>query len=122
MRCAAPSHEALALLRHFLGLFLSHRAAQQIGLSQGVARERVGRLHHLFLIDEHAECFLQDLFQFGQFIFDLATSLFALDEIVNHRHRARAIERIERCQMLDRVWLVTPQHIPHPMRFKLEHA
>src|ERR1700686_402529 len=48
--------------------------------------------------------------------------MFALDEIVDHRHRTRTIERIECCQVFDRVWLVTPQHIAHTMRFKLKNS
>ena len=59
-------HKTLALRRHFLGLFLAHGTAQQISFSQGVARKFVGRLHHLFLIDEDAERLLQNFFQLRQ--------------------------------------------------------
>ena len=76
--------EAFALLRHFFGLLLAHGAPQQIGLAQGVARQAVRDLHHLFLVDDHAPGFFQDFLQFRQFVFDLLASVFAIDEVIDH--------------------------------------
>ena len=55
--------EALALLRHLLGLLLAHGAAQHVGLAQRVAGQAIGDLHHLFLVDDDAVGLFQDLLQ-----------------------------------------------------------
>ena len=46
--------ESLALLGHFLGLLLAHRAAEDVGFAQRITRHHVGNLHHLLLIQDHA--------------------------------------------------------------------
>ena len=43
-----------ALLGHFLRLLFAHGPAQQICTPQGIAREFLGYLHHLFLIQNDA--------------------------------------------------------------------
>ena len=95
--------EALALLRHLLGLLLAHRAAQQVGVAQRVAGEPVRDLHHLFLVDDDAVGFLEDLLQLGQIVDDLLAAVLAVDEVVDHAalNRAGAIERVERAEILD---------------------
>ena len=50
----SPRDEALALLLHLFGLLLAHGPAQQIGLAQAVARQRLRDLEHLVLVDDHA--------------------------------------------------------------------
>ncbi len=45
----------------------------------------------------------------------------ALDEVVDHVHRPRPIERIQRRQLLHRIRLVAPQNVPHPARLKLKN-
>ncbi len=49
--------EALALLRHLLGLFLSHGATEQVRFAQGISGQPVRDLHHLLLIHDHAQRF-----------------------------------------------------------------
>ena len=117
-------HKALALRRHFLGFLLAHGAPQQIGVAQRIAGEAVGDLHHLFLIDDHAQRLLKNLFQFRQFVFDFSAPVFALDEVVDHAalNRPGPIERVQSGQVFNRIRLVAPQHVPHAVRFKLEHA
>ena len=51
---ARPVDEGALLLRHLLGLLLAHRAAEEIGAAERVARERLGDLHHLLLVDDDA--------------------------------------------------------------------
>jgi hypothetical protein len=46
--------EGALLLGHLLGLLLAHRAAQEIGAAERVARERAGDLHDLLLVDDDA--------------------------------------------------------------------
>ena len=54
-------NELRALLRHDLGVFLPHRLAQQVGLSQRVAGDALRDLHDLLLVDDDAVRLLQDL-------------------------------------------------------------
>ena len=65
------SDEALAVRGHFLGFLLAHRAAQQVGFAKRIARDDVRDLHHLFLVDDDAVGFRQDLLQLRQLVFDL---------------------------------------------------
>ncbi len=46
--------ESLALFGHLVGLLLGHRAPQQIGVAERIARHAIRDLHHLFLIDHHS--------------------------------------------------------------------
>ncbi len=64
--------EALALLRHLVGLLLAHRAAQQIGFAETEAGELVGDLQHLVLVHDHAERLGGELLELGQQVVDLA--------------------------------------------------
>ena len=58
-------HEALLLGIHLRLDLLAHGAAQQIGLAQRVAREDLGDLHHLLLIDDDAVGLLEDRLEPG---------------------------------------------------------
>src|SRR3546814_14084962 len=50
----APFDEAGALRVHLRLDLLAHGAPQKVGVAQRIARQYLGRLHHLFLIDEDA--------------------------------------------------------------------
>ena len=89
-QCRRTAHKAVALLGHGFGILFSHRPPQQIGFAQRVARQHVGDPHHLFLIDDHAERILQNSLQLRQQELHLAPTPLALDEVVDHVHRARA--------------------------------
>src|SRR5438477_6745401 len=101
--------ETVALLRHFLGFLFSHRAAQKVSIAQRVARQAVCNLHDLFLIDDYSQSLLKNFLQLRQFIFDLAASVLALNEIIDHAalNRAGAVERVESGQVFDGIWFVT---------------
>ena len=60
---SAPFEERHLLLGHDLGVFLSHGAAQQVRSAQGIAGQRAGDLHHLFLVHDDAVGVLQDRFE-----------------------------------------------------------
>src|SRR3546814_6616306 len=60
---AAALDEGLALRIHFGLDLLAHRAAQEVGAAETVARQYLRRLHHLFLIDEDAVGFGKDAFE-----------------------------------------------------------
>ena len=109
----STAHKPIPLLRHSFGILLPHRAAQQIRFAQGVARQHVGDAHDLFLINNHAQRIFQDALKLRQQEFNLSPPPLALDEVVDHIHGAGTIERVERCQVLDGIWLVTAQNVPH---------
>src|ERR1035441_10901692 len=49
------THETVALLSHLFGILFAHRSAEQVGLSERIAGQDVGDLHHLFLINRSEE-------------------------------------------------------------------
>ena len=116
--------KALALLGHLLELLLAHRAAQQVGIAQRVARQAVRDLHHLLLVDDHAVRLFEQLLQLRQIVLHGAPSPLALDEVVHHAalDRARPVQRVQCGQVFQTARLVAPQNIAHARRFELEHA
>jgi hypothetical protein len=60
------------------------------------ARQHVGDAHHLFLIDNHAQRILQDRFKLRQAETPLCAPPLALDEVVDHVHRAGTEQGVER--------------------------
>ena len=50
----SPALKNRALLCHLFGLFLTHRAAQEISPTEGVAGQLLRDLHNLFLIENDA--------------------------------------------------------------------
>ena len=88
-------HEAIALFRHRLGIFLPHCAPQQVGLAEAIARKHVRNPHDLFLVDDDAQRVLEDSFKRRQQILHLFAPPLPLDEIVDHIHRAGAVQRIQ---------------------------
>ena len=88
----APLDEACALRVHFRLDLLAHRAAQQIGIAQRKPGKHLCRLHHLFLIDEHAIGLGKNPFEQGMGIFDGDTPVLAVAEQRNVVHRSRTIK------------------------------
>ena len=58
-------HEALLLRIHLRLDLLAHGAAQEIGFAQRIARQDLGDLHHLLLIDDDAVGLLEDRLEQG---------------------------------------------------------
>ena len=109
----AAFDEGRALALHLLDLLLAHGATQQIRRAQRVAGEQLRGLHDLLLVDEHAVRFLGDRFEQGMRVLDLHAPMPALDEVGNQVHRAGAIERHERGDVLDGTDLKLAAQIPH---------
>ena len=114
--------EALALLVHLGADLLAHGAAQEIGFAQRVARQRLGDLHHLFLVDDDAVGFLEAALQGGMRVDRLFLPVLngAIDRDV--RHRARPVQRNERDDVFQPVRLHVDQRPAHARAFHLEHA
>ena len=98
-----PATKIAALLFHFRADLLAHRAPQQVGVAERIAGHDLGDLHHLFLIDDDAERFLQDRLQHGMKIFRLLLAMLARAVGRNIRHRPRPIQRDQRDDVLETV-------------------
>ena len=114
--------EHRALLLHLLADLLAHGAAQKIGLAERVAGEQLRRLHHLFLIDDDAEGFLQDRLELGMDVVRLFDAVLAQAIGRDIRHRAGTIERDQRDDVLEPVRAHVEQRPPHALTFQLEDA
>ncbi len=79
-------------------------------------------MHHLFLVQDYAVSFLENIFQLGKFIADLGLALLAVDEIVDHASLdgPGTIERVESGEILDAGRLVTAENVAHAVGFELE--
>ena len=116
------AHEAVALGVHLRLDLLAHGAAQQIRLAQRIARQGLGRLHHLFLVDDDAAGLLQDRAQGLMRIIRLL--LAQLDRAIGGDigHGAGSIERHQGDDVLQPVGAHLRQRLAHACAFQLEHA
>ena len=114
--------ETLALRVH-LGLdLLAHRPAQDVRLRKGIAGEIPGDLLHLLLIGDDAEGLLEDRLQDRMGVLDLLLSKLAGAIGRDVGHRAGAIERNQRDQVLEPVGPHLDEGLAHSPAFHLEHA
>ena len=113
--------EQQAVLRHFLGLLLAHRAAQHVGAAEAVAAQHLGGLHHLLLVDHDAVGLGQHRFHQRVRVLDHLAAVLARDEAGDQVHRAGAVERVQRDQVFQPAGLGVAQHALHAARFELEH-
>src|SRR6185437_630749 len=114
-----------ALFRHLLGLLFAHRAPQQVGAAERVAREHLRDLHHLLLVEDDAVGRLQHLLQTRVQVVDGAIDLavLAVDEVIDHARLQRT--GAEQCHqgddVLETVRLQPSPEVLHATRFQLEH-
>ena len=114
--------EDASMLSHLLGLLLAHRTAQHVRPAQAVAAQYLGRLHDLLLVDEDAIGFFQHLTQQRVRVLDCFLAMLARDEGGNQVHRAGAVKRHQRDQILEARGLGVLQQALHAGRLELEHA
>ena len=120
--------EYRALLGHLLGLFLAHGAAQHVGAAQGIARQFLGDLHHLLLVQDDAVGGLQDrpqplVLPLGIGVGDRLPPVLAIDEVVHHARLQRpgAEQRHQGDDVLETVGAQALDQILHAAGFQLEH-
>ena len=114
--------EAIALGGHFGLDLLAHGATQQIGLGERVAGERAGDLLDLLLIGDDAVGGREDGLEQRVEIFDVFAAGLAGAIGRNVRHRARAVERDERDEVLEAIGAHVDERALHARTFHLEHA
>ena len=118
----AALQELVLLGGHDVGLLLPHRLAEDVGLAEGVTGQGGGDLHDLLLVDHDAVGPGQDRLQQRVVVGDLRLPVPPLDEIVDHLHRPRPIQRVERGQVLEAIGLEALQDVAHAVRLELEQA
>ncbi len=118
----AAGKEFGALCGHLLLFLFAHGAAEKVRLAERETGQEVGDLHHLFLIQDDAVGFLEDLFELREFIGDFGFAVLAIDEVVDHAalNGAGAIEGVERCKVFNAGGLVAAKNVAHAVGFKLK--
>ena len=119
--CHAPGRctlqEDRALLCHLLGLLLAHRATQQVCTAQRVAREHLGDLHDLLLVQDDAVGGLENRLQVRVQVVDvrLVGVVLAGQEVVDHARlqRARAEQRNQGDEVVELVRLHALDEVAH---------
>ena len=105
-----------------LMLLLAHRAADHIGLTEREAREAAENFYDLLLIHNAAVGDGEYRTQQLMFITDLFRVHGALKEARYRIHRAGAVERYKRGDVLNASGLEAHADAGHARAFKLEHA
>ena len=76
--------DRLAVLGHFLRLFLAHRPTQHVRATERVTADDLGNLHDLLLIDDDAVSRLQRVFQVRVEIVDLLLPFLTQNKVIDH--------------------------------------
>ena len=106
---------------HRLLNFFTHGAAQEISTAQRITRHFLRDLHHLFLIDDNALGLIQNVIHRRVQIIALGQAVFHLAIFRDILHRAGAVERHERHDILNACRLHPLQGIHHARAFHLKH-
>ena len=112
----------LAMLRHLFGLFLAHGAAQQIGATQRIAAQNLGRLHDLLLVDHDAVGFAQHRLDQWVGIGHLFAPMLARHKTGDQVHGAGPVQSVQGDQVFQPGGACVAQHALHAPAFKLEHS
>ena len=118
----AAGKELGALGGHFFFFLLAHGAAENVGFAEGEAGQAIGDLHDLFLIEDDAVGFFENVLELGKFVGDFGFAVLAIDEIVDHAalNGAGAVKGVERGEIFDASGLIAAKDVAHAVGFKLE--
>ena len=119
---SASRHELCALRGHLLFLFLAHRAAKNVRLAKRKTCQAIGDLHDLFLIQDDAVGFLENVLQLRKFVADLGFALLPVDEVVDHAalDGTGPVQSVQRGEVFDARGLVTAENVAHAVGLELE--
>jgi hypothetical protein len=120
--CPAAVEELRLELGHRLPVLLPDRLPQVVGLGSREARDLLGDLHGLLLVEDHALGGLDDRAQ--ALVGDLHRVGVALAPGVDGDlvHRPRSVERDQRHQVVELRRAHLLQRLAHPLGLELEHA
>ena len=110
-----------AFLGHFLGDLFTHRTAQQVSAAKAIARHDLRDLHNLFLVDDDALRFLEDVVNRGMHGFPFALAVLDLAIDRNILHRAGPVQRDQGDDVFDTGRLHPFERIHHAAGFHLKH-
>ena len=118
-----------ALFFHDGFILLAHRGAQDVGLLERVASQRLSRAHDLLLVHDHAVSIAQHRLQERMVVLDRLLAMLAIDIMLHHRlavldrvERPRTKQRSCRDHLVEAGRLELADEAAHPRAFKLEHA
>ncbi len=117
----APLQKVGALLRHHVGLFLTHGPADQIGLAVAVAPQLPANLHHLLLVDDAAVGNLQNGAELFGEVGNVLRVMAAVNILGDRLHGAGAVEGDDGDNILEGGRLKLGNNPAHPSGFQLEH-
>ena len=115
-------HKSRLLRRHLGLVFLTHGAAEQIGLAKRITAHDLGNLNDLLLINDNAVGFLQDALEQVVEAIDRLFAVFAIDVGRDVVHRARPVKRDHGDDIFKAVGFQPLQAFAHAGRFQLEHT
>src|SRR5271157_614952 len=118
----AAGQEFGALCGHLLFFLLAHGAAENVRFPERETRQTIGDLHHLFLIEDDAVGFFEDVLELREFVGDFCLALFSIDEVVDHAalDGAGAVEGVEGGEVLDARGVIAAEDVAHTVGFKLK--
>ena len=121
-RLVRAFEELRAHLDHLLRLLLRHGAAQEVGLAEGEAREALGHVHHLLLVEHDAVGAGQGFAQRIVGVDDGLLAVLAVDVVVHgaRLQRARAVQGDQGDDVVDGVRLQAADQVLHAFGFELE--
>ena len=119
---AGALEEAIAERGHAVALLLADRLPQVVRLGTGEAGDRLGDLHRLLLVEDHAVARLGDRPQALVGIVHRVGVALVAGVGVDVAHRAGPVERHQRDQVVELGGLDLAQGVAHPVRLELEHA
>jgi hypothetical protein len=113
--------EAVLERRHAVALLLADRLAQIIRLGAREAGDRLGDLHRLLLVEDHAARGLRDRAQALVGVVDRVRIALVAGVGVDEAHRARPVQRAERHQVVELGRAHLLQGVAHAVGLELEH-
>ena len=118
----AAGDEVPALLFHDIGFFLTHGAADEIGLAVAVTGQLAADLHDLLLIDDAAVGDAQNGLQQRGLVPDGGGILLIADILGDGIHGAGTVQRNGGGKVFDGLGAQLGKHLAHTARFQLEHT
>ena len=101
IHCLRLFDKGFTLLRHLLDFLFSHSTAQNIGLSQAIAGNATGCLHHLLLVNHDSISLLTDVFKKRVRVLNSGGIVLTPNIIGDKVHRSRAVKSNKRYDFVD---------------------
>ena len=117
-----PLFKLGAFFGHFFSDLFTHRTAQQIRAAEAIPRHNLSNLHNLFLVNNNPLRLFKNMVNRRMYRLPLFQPVLHLAVSRDVLHRARAVERNKRNNILDTCGLHALERIHHPRTFHLKHG